>query len=527
MEEIIRLALFYLAGIWRYRWFTLAIAAVICPIGWAYVATMPDEYEASARVFVDTQSVLNPLLKGLTVETDDSRRIRMMTSVLFSRENMEKLARMTDLDLRAKTPRQMDDLVSDLKSRVRLDAAGDNIYTINFEDAKPDLAKRVVQSMLTMFVESNLGDSRQDQDSAEQFLRREIKSYEQRLDEADRRRKDFKASHMDVLSQKGGYYERLTDARHQLAAAQEQLELSTKRKDELSAQLKAVGEEGYNQWVDESAQTIASPTEDRIKDLQKQLDDLLLKYTDRHPDVIVMRETIARLKIKAKKEREEYLAAQKAQAASDEQTSTANANNSVYQQMRLVLSQAQADIAAQQAKVAALTKQVTDLGHAIDEGLKVDLEEKQLNRDYGVLQSNYHALTQRLEQARLTRQVDTSVDTVRFRVLDPPKVPQKPSGPNRILLSSAVFGVALLAGLGIAFLLAQVRPVFEDRRQLNEALGMPVLGSINMIWTDTEKKKRRVTNFAFAGGTAALVAAYALVIAVFVLDLNPLAKLVV
>jgi hypothetical protein len=90
-----------------------------------------------------------------------------------------------------------------------------------------------------------------------------------------------------------------------------------------------------------------------------------------------------------------------------------------------------------------------------------------------------------------------------------------------------VFGVALLAGLGIAFLLAQLRPVFEDRRQLNEALGMPVLGSINMIWTDTEKKKRRVTNFVFASGTAALVAAYALVIAVFVLDLNPLAKLVV
>jgi len=527
MQEIIRLALFYLAGIWRYRWFALAIAAVICPIGWAYVATMPDQYEASARVFVDTQSVLNPLLRGLTVETDDSRRIRMMTSVLFSRENMEKLARMTDLDLRAKTPHEMDQLASDLKSRVGLGAAGDNIYRINFEDAKPELAKRVVQSMLTMFVESNLGDSRQDQDAAEHFLQREIKSYEQRLDEADRRLKDFKARHMDVLSQKGGYYERLTDARQQLAAAQEQLELATKRRDELSTQLKQVGEEGYGQWVDQSAQDIASPTEDRIKDLQNQLDNLLLKYTDRHPDVIAIRETIARLRVKAKKERGEYLAAQKADTASDGQTSTANANNPVYQQMRLVLSQAQADIAAQQAKVAALKKQVIDLGHAIDEGLKVDAKAKQLNRDYGILQSNYHTLMARLEQARLTRQVDTSVDTVRFRVLDPPKVPQKPSGPNRILLSSTVFGVALLAGLGIAFVLSQLRPVFEDRRQLNEALGIPVLGSVNMLWTDTEKKKRRVTNLAFAGGTAALVGAYAVVIAVFVLDLNPFAKLVV
>jgi len=527
MEEIIRLALFYLAGIWRYRWFTLAVAAVICPIGWAYVATMPDEYEATAKVFVDTQSVLNPLLRGLAIETDDNRRIRMMTTVLFSRENMEKLARMTDLDLRAKTPHQMDDLVSDLKSRVKLDVAGEkNLYTISFEDANPELAKRVVQSMLTMFVESNLGDSRQDQDAAEQFLRREIKSYEQRLDEADRRRKDFRARHIDVLSQKGGYYDRLDDARRQLAAAQEQLKLSSKRKDELAAQLKEVGEEGYDQWVDQSAQGIASPTEDRIKDLQNQVDGLLLKYTNRHPEVIAIREEIARLKIKAKKEREEYLAAQKTQAASDDQTSSANANNPVYQQMRLVLAQAQADIASQQAKVAALKKQVTDLGQDVDQGLKIDMEEKQLNRDYGVLQSNYQALTERLEQARLTGQVDTSVDTVRFRVLDPPKVPQKPSGPNRILLSSAVFGVALLAGLGIAFLLSQLRPVFEDRRQLNESLGIPVLGSINMIWTDTEKKKRRATNLVFVGGTAALVVAYGLVMAFFFLDLNPFAKLV-
>jgi len=527
MEEIIRLALFYLAGIWRYRWFTLAIAAVICLIGWAYVATMPDQYEASAKVFVDTQSVLNPLLRGLAIETNDSRRIRMMTSVLFSRENMEKLARMTDLDLRAKTPRQMDELVSDLKSRVKLQVAGDNIYRIAYEDAKPDLAKRVVQSMLTMFVESNLGDSRQDQDSAEQFLRRELKSYEQRMDEADRRLKDFKLRNMSVLSQKGSYYDRLAATEKELSAARDQLKTMVERRDVLSNQLKEVGEQGYGQWVDQTAQSVASGTEDRIKELQNQLANLLLKYTDRHPDVIAMRATIDRLDLKAKEEREEFLAAQKASAASKEQTAIANSNNPIYQQIRLVLSELQADIAAQNLRVTSLTKRGSELRHDIDKGLQIDTEAKQLNRDYGVLQSNYKALTERLEQARMTRKADTSVDTVRFRVLDPPKVPLKPSGPNRIMLSSAVFGAALLAGLGIAFVLSQVRPVFEDRRQLNETLGIPVLGSVNMIWTDTEKKRRRVTNLAFAGGTAALVAGYVVVIAVFLLDLNPFAKLIV
>ncbi|MGA7980449.1 MAG: XrtA system polysaccharide chain length determinant, partial [Chromatiaceae bacterium] len=388
MQEIIRLALFYVSGIWRYRWFTLAAAAVICPIGWAYVATMPDEYEATARVFVDTDSVLTPLLRGLAIQTDDDRRVRMMTNVMFSRQNMEKLARMTDLDLRAKTPQDMDRLAAELKSRVHLGSEGNNIYNISFDDAKPDLAKRVVQSMLTIFVESNLGDSRQDQDSAEQFLKREIKNYERRLVEAERNLKEFKTRNIDVLSEKGSYYERLRAARDQLATAQEQLKLSTKRRDELAEQLKQVGEEGYDQWVDQSAEAVSSPTEERIKEMEAQVDELLLKYTDRHPDVIAMRETIERLKAKAKVERKEFLAAKADDVSSDEQTSSANANNPVYQQMRLVLSQAQADIAAQQSRVEALTKQVDDLQRAVDEGLKVEAQQKQLNRDYGILQNN-------------------------------------------------------------------------------------------------------------------------------------------
>ena len=533
MQEIIRLALSYLNGIWRYRWPALALAAVICPIGWAFVATLPDQYEASARVFVDTDSVLTPLLRGLAIEQNDNRRVYMMTNVLFSRENMEKLARMTDLDLRAKTPQDMDKLVADLKDRVSLKLEGNNIYDITFEDAKPDLAKRVVQSMLTMFVEGNLGDSRQDQDSAEQFLRREIKGYEQRLAEAERKLKDFKTRNFNVLSDKGSYYERLKSVNDDLNIAQQQLQFSVKRREGLSKELEQVEKEGkvldqyqYDQSLGKSADDLTLPIEERVKQLQSQLDDLLLKYTDRHPDVIALRDSIARLKVKAETERKEFLA-QKAAESSEGQPSSALADNPLYQQMRLRLSEAQADAAAQQSRVEDLTKQIANLQNAIDRGLKIETEQKQLNRDYEVIRKNYTELTGRLEQARLTRQADTSVDTVRFRILDPPKVPQKPTGPNRVAFSSAIFGAALIAGLGLALLLSQLRPVFGDRRELNETFGIPVLGSINMIWTEIQTKKRKVTNLAFAGGAVALLLAYGLVVTVFFLDLNPFAKMLV
>ena len=280
MQDIFRLGMQYLAGIWRHRWYALAVALITSPIGWFYTASLPDEYVAQARVFVDTDSVLTPLLSGMAIQTSDSRRITMMTNVLFSRDNMEKLARMTDMDLRAKTPQQMDDLVRELKDRVSLARQGDNIYTIAFMDRAPDLAKRVVQSMLTIFVESNLGSSRQDQDSAERFLQRELKDYERRLIEGERKMKEFKMRNMDILSDRGSYYSRLQAARASLKRAEDGVRSATRRRDQLTDQVAIVEDEGvdsadYTDYLEDGLKSHLADADQRIRDVQKQLDDLI------------------------------------------------------------------------------------------------------------------------------------------------------------------------------------------------------------------------------------------------------------
>ncbi|MFN2108387.1 MAG: chain length-determining protein, partial [Anaerolineae bacterium] len=162
---------------------------------------------------------------------------------------------------------------------------------------------------------------------------------------------------------------------------------------------------------------------------------------------------------------------------------------------------------------------------AVDEVLQVESEQKQLNRDYSILSSNHQQLIQRLEKARLTREVDTSVDTVKFRTLDPPKVPEDPSGPNRVAMSSGVFGGALIAGLGVAFLLAQLRPVFFDRRQLSEVSGVPVIGSVNMIWVPQQRLRKRLADLAFLVGFFVLVAAYVAVLMIFIADVDVMSRL--
>lgn len=521
MQEILRLIFTHLSGIWRYRWLALIIATVACPIGWVYVATLPDVYQSDARVYVDTDSVLTPLIRGLVVQTDESRRVSLMTRVLFSRENMEKLARMTDMDLRAKTPKQMDELIIDLKSKVRLDHAGSNIYRINFEDTSPDLAKRVVQSMLTIFVESNLGSARQDQDSAEQFLQREIKDYERRIIEADRKLKNFKLRNLDFVTSKGGYYNRLKSAKDGHLAAKEQLSLANKRREELEGQMEGVQAESdeiqkqqYQEWLDASVKAVTAIHDERIQGAEMQVDEFLLKYTDLHPEVMALRSTIERLKARREAERTEFISLQ------TRGKSVADFDSPLYQEMRLRLSEAEAEVATQEAQVENLAAKIVELQRTVDNVLQIEAEQQQLDRDLQILGQNHNKLLERLEKARLTRQVDSNVDSVRFRTLDPPKIPREPSGPNRMALSSGVFGGALAGGIAIAFLLSLLRPVFGDRRQLNEAVGLPVLGSVNMIWTPVQKRKRRVVNLAFGIGFLGLVSTYALVLTVFSLRID-------
>jgi len=523
MQDIIRIALAYVVGVWRYRWLIVVVPALASPVGWFYVATLPDQFRASARVFVDTDSILNPLMKDLAVRMDDNRRIAMMTRLLFTKEVMERLARMTDQDLKAKTPQQMDALVNSLKKRVKLRRQGGNIYNLSFINESPELAKRVVQAFLTIFVETNLGESRKDQDSAEQFLLRESKEYERRLVAADRKLKEFKARNMPYISDRGDYFEELQNMKSQLETARLNAQMAAERRDELKEQLATVEKEGLSALQKEEEEE-ASPLERRIQALQLQMDEILVRYTTRHPDVVHLRRAIARLQ--QQQEEQEQLAQLSEEGVFDAQDAQkALASSPVYQQMKLLVTEAQGDLASKQAIADEYERRIEHLKKEVDRVLEVEIERKQLNRDYGIVKKKHDGLLSRLESLRLGRQVDTSADTVRFRVIEPPKVPEKPAGPNRILFSSLTFGAALAIGLALAVVISLFRPTFNDRKHLQEATGVQVLGSIDMIWNTAQRRRRRLSNIAFLASFLLLLLSYAAVVMVYQFDIEVLSRI--
>jgi hypothetical protein len=100
-----------------------------------------------------------------------------------------------------------------------------------------------------------------------------------------------------------------------------------------------------------------------------------------------------------------------------------------------------------------------------------------------------------------------------FRIIDPPRVPPTPVAPKRSLLMWLVLALGLGAGAALAFLMAQVRPVFNDRTTLQQIANLPILGTVSMKWTRGDVRKQRRGVLALAMSVASLFGSFGLVMA--------------
>jgi uncharacterized protein involved in exopolysaccharide biosynthesis len=159
---------------------------------------------------------------------------------------------------------------------------------------------------------------------------------------------------------------------------------------------------------------------------------------------------------------------------------------------------------------------------AVDTIPQLEAELTQLTRDYDVYKSNYAELLARRETASLSGEVESKTDVVDFRVIDPPRVPSTPASPNRPLLISLTPVGGLGFGIALAFVLAQLRPTVDTRRQLRELTGLQPLGAVSRLDTDTLRRRKRRLNWTFALAGGGLVVAYG-VLMTYYLVISPAA----
>lgn len=506
MDELLRQAGTILRAMWRQRWLGLAVAWLVSVIGAVAVMRVPDKYEASARIFVDTQSILQPLMAGLAVQPNIEQQVVMLSRTLISRPNVERLVRMADLDLKVKSKAEQDELVDGLMKSLEIKGAGrDNLYTLAYRDSDPEKAKRVVQSLVSIFVESSLGDKRKDSSSAKQFIDEQVKAYEKKLEEAESRLKDFKLKNIDLrLGEGKGLTDRIADVSQLLSKARLDLREAENSRDALKRQI--IGEEPV--LLPDAPGTESSVSipeiDGRIDTVKRNLDTLLQRYTDQHPDVVGARRLIKELEEQKRQE----IAARKKAAVANPAVVSVNANPA-YQQMKVSLAEAEATVASLRARVAEYDSQYRRAVDVVRTAPQLEAEFTQLNRDYDVHKKNYDALVARRESASLTGELESTAGVADFRLIDPPRASTTPVAPNRLILLPGALLIGLAAGLAVSFIASQLRPVFFDGRLLREVTGLPVLGSVSRLLGNAEVARQKRRTKLFLLGFFGLIALYA------------------
>ena len=502
IQDLVGDVLDQLRGMWRYRWHMLIVAWLLAIPGWGAVYNIADVYEATARVAVDTNSLLPDLTEGLAANESVAKETDLVREVLMSRPNIEAVARETDLDLRAVTPGQMERLITGLQDRIEIRAGRDNIFEISFRDTSREKAVEVVAALLNTFIESSLSAQGDDTNVTERVLRTEIEDHEQRLSRAETELAQFKKRNLGYMPDDGAdYYTRLQAALAAVAEMEQKIRQLRERRNEISRQLE--GEEpvfGIMPSTPAQARATCSKA-GSIAQLKGQLDDLQVEFTDKHPRIVILRDNIVQLE----EECIEELAANEGFAPVYDSTSQSLNANPVYQNLRLQLSNADVELAALQEELGSKRRLVNQLRSDVDKIAEVEAELKRVNRDYVVVESRHQELLRRWETLQSSKRLEPVTDDVDFNVLDPPFASVSPVAPNRPLLLAGVLIVALGLGGALTFGLNQLNPVFYTRHTVARVSGLPVLGSVSMIISPRQRAARRGKLAAWLFGNIALL----------------------
>ncbi|MEN3974089.1 XrtA system polysaccharide chain length determinant [Emcibacter sp. SYSU 3D8] len=502
--------LLLLRSLWLRRWYALGVAWLVTLGGWMYVTSIPDMFRSSAQIYIDTDTMLNDLLQGVTVDVDTNRQVQVMQQTLLSRPNMERVLRMADLDLTATSDAQVAAMAAQIRTRVELTPVAPNLFRLSYEDHDRQKTQRVVQSLLTIFVESNLGLSRQDISQARRFLDEQIRDYEQQLSEAEQRRAQFRRDNIGLLPGDENYFARMQREKSELSDLQRQYNDAALMRAELARQSLAVPRfiairtaSGTNRDSFGAA--------DQIAEMRRKLGELDAQgYTPLHPDVVAAQESLDKALEDYDRER---AAATNQNAGDDESPLNPNATmiNPVWEQIQVKLVDADTNLASLKSRIAGKETMIAQFDELAKTVPNVEAELMRVDRDYEVVKKKYEDLLQRRESARITQDLEGKTDKVQFRVIEPPDLPRAPSSPNRPALLSASLLIGLAAGLGVAFLLSQVHHTFSTANRLRASFDLPVLGTISAVPFDSYSRRRRIEIASFSVVLAGLVVAYVFV----------------
>ena len=489
-------------SVWTRRWLVLGVAWAICIAGWLAVASIPNRYDSRARLLVDVNQILPDDAGG----GGGGQQLDQIRETLTSARNLEKVAATTGLIGPDAGEREKAGAVAMLQKNIKVVPQQQNIFEItasvavgSLSDAdNAKLASGVLDSLITVFRDDQLRGGRMDAREGLKFLDAQIADREKALREVEARRAQFEAQNIGLIPGGSGSPAQRVDAARaelnqidsQLISAQAQLSAANGQLATTPQSIPGSGGGGVGGGV----------ARQQLAGAQSELASMHARgLTDAHPDVIALKSQIASLKAQADRE-------------GTGGGGGGGMQNPAYASLAAMRAERQATVSALNARKSQLMGDIAKITSQQIQNPGIAAEYDRINGEYTAFKAQYDKLLAQREQVRLRGEVQTETDAIKVELLDPPSKPTSPAAPNRPLFLTLVLLAGLGGGVAAAFGLSQVRTSYATAGKLERASGLPVIGSITEVVTPERHVERRKRLVWLAGGVAALVGLYALLL---------------
>ena len=494
-------------SVWNRRWLALGVAWAVCLLGWLVVALVPNSYESRARIFVQLDDAL---AEQIGIGLNDRRRdIDRVQQTLTSAVNLEKVVRSTRLGKDIKTAKDLESAVLGLAKTIKVVSQKDNLFEITAvaregslsEAQNAKLAQDIAQKMIDIFREENMAGGRGEMTETLQFMNQQLADRQKDLELAEQRRSAFEAQHPEMIQGGAGAMQRLEASRSELRGIEGDLAAAQAALAAINGQLA-----GTPQTI-----ALAGPAggaRGALAQAMAELSSMRARgQTDNHPDVIAMKNQVASLRVQAQ----------------GEGGNAGGMPNPAYSSLESIKAERNANVQSLTVRRASLQAEIAGLMSNQLGNPQISAEAQRISRDYDVLKTQYDKLLQDREQLRLRGQVENERNSIKFQVVDPPTTPRAPVAPNRPLLLLGVLIVGLGAGVGAAFAVGQLRSTFSTSSRLEQAIGLPVLGTITEVLNEASRELRRRRRRQFVAGMGALGGIFVLLLVVEIIQVGMVA----
>jgi uncharacterized protein involved in exopolysaccharide biosynthesis len=462
----------YLALLIRRQWFVLVPLAVILAVAMGIGYSLPKIYRAQTTLLVQDPKIMNPLMQGMAVATPVERRMQVVQQELLSWTSLSRLANELGLDRQAKTPVAFERLVKGLQKRIVVAANRSGLIVLSFDHPNPELSQRVLNTVTNIYIQRNIEGQVAEAETAIRFIESEMEVYRKKLEDAEQALREFQELHMmemPVATRLNGQIVGLQVALAQLLVENTEAHPTVIQVKRQIEELKARRNEDIKRVITEALLKGASP--EIYGDLAQALNAPVGEAASDNPKVREAQEAYA--------------------AWVDRMESTLKAGGPGTAAASTVVVAGGVNGADPSLASSPEIEEAFESGITLSLGPRQQQELARLRRDYKVHAGSYNEMKRRLERARITQRLGESDEGVKFKVIEPARLPLKPISPNLWLFFWGGLGGGLFLGVCAAFTAEYLDQSFLAADDVQTALAVPVIGSISTIVTTGDVLARR------------------------------------